>query len=106
MPPRPSAATIRYREARIVPAANLPVPDQLEPELLVLVGLEELDRPEGGREEGARGAAGVSANTVSPPSSVGVELMSSDVPHSGQNRLDAEISFEQEGQRIVVISSI
>jgi hypothetical protein len=68
--------------------------------------LEELDRPEGGRAEGVRGATGASAKAVSPPSNVGVELMSSDVPHSGQKRLDAEISFEQEGQRIVVINSI
>jgi hypothetical protein len=72
----------------------------------VLVGLEVLDLPEGGRGEGARSGAGASAKTVSPPSSVGVELISSDVPHSGQKRLDAEISFEQEGQRIVVINSI
>jgi hypothetical protein len=66
--------------------------------------LEELDRLEAGREEGAFGGAGASAKTVSPPSNVGVELISNDVPHSGQKRLDGEISFEQAGQRIVSVS--
>jgi len=93
MPPRPSAATIRYRLARIVPAANRPAPDQLE----LLVGLEESARLDDGRA-GFGGAAGAA---VSPPISVGVEFMSSDAPHSGQKRLVAEMSFEQEGQRIV-----
>jgi hypothetical protein len=100
MPPRPSAATIRYRLARIVPAANRPAPDQLEFELLVLVGFEELVRFGGAGEEG------VFAAIVSPPKSVGVALISSADPHSGQNRLVDGTSRVQAGQRIVEINSL